>query len=87
MLAHHPALPGGALTLPTTPAAPSRKPELTFSDDQYQSFTYQKWFARHTGLSLDEALTLGLATREDAPRWETIRSPDGRWHLSKARLS
>ena len=87
MRTHHSALPGGALTLPTTPVEPSRKPELTFSDDQYQSFTYQKWFARHTGLSLDEALTLGLATREDAPRWKTVRSPDGRWHLSKARPS
>lgn len=87
MRTHHSALPGGALTLSTTPVAPSRKPELTFSDDQYQSFTYQKWFARHTGLSLDEALTLGLATREDAPRWKTVRSPDGRWHLSKARPS
>jgi hypothetical protein len=87
MRTHHSALPGGALTLPTTPVAPSKNPELTFSDDQYQSFTYQKWFARHTGLSLDEALTLGLARREDAPRWKTARSPDGRWHLSQARPS
>jgi hypothetical protein len=84
MLAHHPALPGGALTLPTPPVAPGRQPELTFSDDQYESFTYQKWFARHTGLSLEEAITRGLATREDAPRWKTIRSPDGRWHLNQA---
>lgn len=83
MLDHHPALPGGALTLPRAPVAP-RKPEVTCSDDQYESFTYKKWFARHTGLSLDEALTLGLARREDAPRWKTIRSPDGRWHLSQA---
>ena len=84
MLDHHPALPGGALTLPRAPVAPSRKPEVTFSDDQYESFTYQKGFARHTGLSLDEALTRGLARREDSPRWRTIRSPDGRWHLSNA---
>jgi hypothetical protein len=87
MLDQHPALPGGALTLPQAPVAPGRKPEVTCSDDQYESFTYRKWFARHTGLSLDEALTLGLATREHPPRWQTVRSPDGRWHLSKARLS
>ena len=55
MLHQHPALPRGALTLPTAPVAPL-KPELTFSDDQYESFTYQKWFDRHTGLSLDDAL-------------------------------
>lgn len=83
MLAHHPAPPGGALSLPGVPVAP-RKPELTFSDDQYESFTYRKWFERHTGLSLDDVLMLGLATREDAPRWKTIRSPDGRWRLSQA---
>jgi len=58
-------------------------PELTFSDDQYESSTYQKWFARHTGLSLDEALTQGLATRNYSTRWKTTRSPDGLWHLSQ----
>ena len=84
MRTHHPALPGGALTLPRAPVAPSRQPEVACSDDRYESFTYQKWFARHTGLSLDEAITLGLARREHPPRWKTIRSPDGRWHLSKA---
>ena len=83
MLAHQPAPPGDALSLPRATVAP-RKPELTFSDDQYESFTYRKWFARHIGLSLEEAITRGLATREDAPRWKTIRSPDGRWHLSQA---
>ena len=87
MRTHHPALPSGALTLPTMPVAPSRQPELTFSDDQYQSFTYRKWFAWHTGLSLEEALTLGLAKREHPPKWKTTRSPDGRWHLSTARPS
>lgn len=83
MRAHHPVLPGGALTLPGVPTVP-RKPELTFSDDQYESFTYRKWFARHTGLSLDEALSRGLATRERTTRWKTVRSPDGRWHVSQA---
>jgi hypothetical protein len=86
MLDHHPALPRGALTLPGAPQAPL-KPELTFSDDQFESSTYQKWLARHTGLSLDEAITLGLARREHPPRWKTTRSSDGRWHLSKARPS
>lgn len=86
MLDHHPALPGGALTMPRALVAP-RNPDLTFSDDQYESFTYQKWFERHTGLSLAEALTPGLATRDHATRWKTIRSPDGLWHLSHGSTS
>ncbi len=45
---------------------PSRPPEVTFSEDQYTSSTYHKWFERHTGLSLDEAIALGLAEREQA---------------------
>lgn len=87
MLDQHPTLPSGALTLPRASEAPSRQPEVTFSDDHYESSTYQKWFARHTGLSLDEATTLGLARREHPPKWQTTRSPDGRWHLSKASTS
>jgi hypothetical protein len=86
MLHQHPAPLSDALTLPTAPVAP-RKPEVTFSDDQYESFTYNKWFERHTGLSLDEALTLGLATRDHSTRWKATRSPDGLWHLSHGSTS
>jgi hypothetical protein len=82
MLTQHPALFSGALTLPTARVAP-RQPELTFSDDQYESFTYNKWFERHTGLSLDEALTLGLARRDHSTRWKATRSLDGLWHLGQ----
>jgi hypothetical protein len=81
MLVQHPALPDGSLTLPTAPGA-RIQPELMFSDNQYESFTYNKWFERHTGLSLDEALTLGLVTRDHSTRWKTTCSPDGSWHLS-----
>ncbi len=81
MINQHPALPGSTITMPTTPVA-SMKPEITFSDDEYESFTYKKWFERHTGLSLDEAITLGLATREYLTRWKTVRSLNGLWHLS-----
>jgi hypothetical protein len=44
----------------------SRPPEVTFSENQYTSSTYHHWFERHTGLSLDEAIALGLAEREHA---------------------
>ena len=44
----------------------SLKPEVTFSEGQYISSTYHHWFERHTGLSLDEAIALGLAEREHA---------------------
>jgi hypothetical protein len=82
MVHQQPAPPAGALTLPTAAGAP-KAPELSFSDDQYESFTYQKWFARHTGLTLDEALTRGLATRDHSTRWKATRSPDGSWHLGQ----
>jgi hypothetical protein len=42
------------------------RPEVAFSEDQYSSSTYHHWFERHIGLSLDEALALGLAKREHA---------------------
>jgi hypothetical protein len=80
MLTQHPALSDSALTMPLTPIAPIQ-PDLTFSDDQYESVTYHKWFERHTGLSLDEAITLGLATRDHSTEWKTTRSSDGSWHL------
>jgi methylphosphotriester-DNA--protein-cysteine methyltransferase len=44
----------------------SRPSEVTLSEDQYTSSTYHRWFERHTGLSLDEAIALGLAEREHA---------------------
>jgi hypothetical protein len=69
------------LVIPPAPVAPIQ-PELTFSDDQYGSSTYNKWFERHTGLSLDEALTLGLATRDHSTKWKATRVPDGLWYLS-----
>jgi hypothetical protein len=81
MIDQHPVLPGDALTQPTTRVAP-RSPEPTFSDDQYESFTYNKWFERHSGLSLDESIARGLATRDHSPQWKATRSTDGSWHLS-----
>lgn len=50
--------PTGARPIPPAPAAP-----VQLALDQYQSSTYHKWFERHTGLSLDEALALGLAKK------------------------
>lgn len=79
MLSQHPALS-------MAPVAP-RQPELTFSDDQYESFTYNKWFERHTGLSLDEALTLGLAKRDHSTRWKATCSTNGLWYLGHERPS
>ncbi len=77
----HPALPKGPLPTASAPGA-TMKPEFTMSDDQYESFTYRKWLARQTGLSPEQAITRGLATREHSPRWKATRSPDGLWHLS-----
>lgn len=81
MLTQRPALPDDELTMPQTLAA-LMQPDLTFSDDQYESVTYHKWFERHTGLSLDEAITRGLAARDHSTRWKAICSADGSWHLS-----
>lgn len=82
MFHQSPAPLNDVLTPPTTTEA-SVQPELTFSDEQYESFTYKKWFARHTGLSLDEALARGLATRDHSTKWKATRSPDGSWHLGQ----
>jgi hypothetical protein len=86
MRTHHPALPDDALTMPLTPAA-LKQPDLKFSDDQYESFTYNKWFEWHTGLSLDEAITRGLAIRDHSTRWKATRSSDGSWHLNQKSAS
>ncbi len=61
------------------PGAPKTvvKPEVIFSEDQYTSSTFHKWFERHTGLSLDEALTLGLAEREQVSQWKATPSSAG----------
>jgi len=37
--------------------------QAVISIDQYESSTYQKWFERQTGLSVEEAIALGLARR------------------------
>ena len=37
--------------------------QAVISTDQYESSTYQKWFERQTGLSVEEAIALGLARR------------------------
>ena len=56
-----PRIPSSAHTLPSPPVAPVK--QAFISIDQYESSTYQKWFARQTGLSVDEAIALGLARR------------------------
>ena len=52
-------VPSSAYRLPSPPVAPVQ--QALISIDQYESSTYQKWFARQTGLSVDEAIALGLA--------------------------
>lgn len=81
MLDQHPALPKGTLTTASAGSVVPLKQEFTISDDQYESFTYRKWLARQTGLSPEQAITRGLATRDHSTRWKATRSPDGSWHL------
>src|SRR5690349_6007994 len=59
MTAPHPPVPSNTHTLPSPPLAPVQ--QALISIDQYESSTYQKWFERHTGLGVDEAIALGLA--------------------------
>lgn len=54
-------LPRGAHSLPPAPVLAIQQALIT--TDQYESSTYHKWFARQTGLSVDEAIALGLARR------------------------
>ena len=56
-----PPLPSNTHSLSPTPVAPVQ--QALISTDQYESSTYQKWFARQTGLSVNEAIALGLARR------------------------
>jgi hypothetical protein len=58
---HQPPFPSNAHSLPPPPVVSVQ--QMLISPDQYESFTYQKWFARQTGLSVDEAIALGLAKR------------------------
>ena len=59
MTAPHPPVPSNAHTQPSLPLAPAQ--QAFISIDPYESSTYQKWFERHTRLSVDEAIALGLA--------------------------
>ncbi len=52
-------VPSSAYKLPSPPVAPVQ--QALISTSQYESSTYQKWFERQTGLSVDEAIALGLA--------------------------
>lgn len=79
MLDQHPAK-STALVAPMHPA-------FTISDGQFESFTYQRWLARQTGLSPEQAITRGLAARDHSTRWEATRSSDGSWHLGHGRPS
>ena len=81
MFDQHPMLPKDTLTTASAPVAPMQ-PAFTISDDQYGSFTYQKWLARQTGLSPEQAITRGLATLDHSTRWTATRSSDGSWHLN-----
>lgn len=48
-------------SLQPTPGAHVQQALIT--TDQYESSTYQRWFECQTGLSVDEAIALGLARR------------------------
>jgi hypothetical protein len=52
-------IPSSAHELPSPPVAPVQ--QALISTNQYESSTYQKWFERQTGLSVDEAIARGLA--------------------------
>ena len=58
-----PALLKDTLSIASAPVT-AVKQTFTISDDQYESFTYRKWLARQTGLSPEEAIMRGLATRD-----------------------
>ena len=45
------------------PAPGTHVQQALITTDQYESSTYQRWFERQTGLSVDEAIALGLARR------------------------
>lgn len=62
MSEHQPPLPSSAHLLPPTPVIPVQ--QALIATDQYEPSTYQQWFARQTGLSVDEAIARGLAKRE-----------------------
>jgi hypothetical protein len=81
MFDQHPVLLKDTLSRASAPIT-AVQPTFTISDDQYESFTYRKWLARQTGLSPEQAITRGLATRDHSTRWKATCSSDGLWHLS-----
>ena len=62
-----PALLKDTLSIAPTPVT-AVKQTFTISDDQYESYTYRKWLARQTGLSPEQAIMRGLATRDHSTR-------------------
>ena len=61
MIELQPVLPIDTHSLQPAPGAHVQQALIT--TDQYESSTYQRWFECQTGLSVDEAIALGLARR------------------------
>jgi len=59
MIEPQPVLPIDTHSLQPAPGAHVQQALIT--TDQYESSTYQQWFERQTGLSVDEAIALSLA--------------------------